>query len=137
MNTREILAAQLATLADPQKKSKLAWLLESPADRYDLVLEPYVDTGVRDEEGVPTEYEDPAVHVNVYVQGKQHGNTTAGMTLSADEAPGVARAVVAAADRAAVSALREVGDQVARFMAVVQQLRNQQSRIQALRQEQP
>lgn len=111
----------------------LAYMLQYPAIWYDLRLTPWVDHGVRDEEGVPTEFEPPTVQITIGVYPREGGECACSQTIPASEVPALASAVQDQIEAECFAQMRFVNQEISRFMEIVSNLQHQNSKLFALR----
>ena len=114
-------------------QGRLATLLVYPELWWDLRLAPWVDHGVRDEEGIPTEFEPPSLQITIGVYPKAGGGCVLSDTIPASEAPILAAAVQDQIGALCFEQMRFVNQEIARFMDIVCNLQHQNSKLYALR----
>ena len=124
---------ELIKQLDPKLQRRLAILLLHPELWWDLRVTPWIDHGVRDEEGVPTEFEPPTVQITIGVYPKEGGDCVLSQTFPATEVPALAATVQDQIEAECFAQMRFVNQEISRFMEIVSNLQHQNSKLFALR----
>lgn len=131
MIDRELVVRQGKALPEGQTRDALEFIhLRFPANRHDLTVRAWVDTGIRDEEGVPTEFEAPLLYLSLSARNRLTGIGHHTSAFLADEIPLLADALRPQVEAAIEEATRVVDAYTDQFSTIVEQLKNQRSKVQ-------
>jgi hypothetical protein len=128
---RQILRDQAEALPN---YSGLLTMLGSLSGRYIVKIRPWVDHGVRDEEGVPTEFHEPEawITVSVHLKGSPDG-CLASRNFPARDVKLLAAMVRDQIDAECLGSIAVMNSEIRRFWGIVNSLRTQASKLQQLR----
>jgi hypothetical protein len=133
LSTAEIKAL-LIEQAEVHPDAGLLFLLGCLSDRHELKLRPWVDHGVRDEEGVPTEFDEPEVWISVSVHLKANLNGCVAIrNFRAHEAKLLAAAVRGDIEAECLSSMAVLNSERRRFGGIIDSLRTQVIKLHQLR----
>lgn len=125
----ELLASQMEQLPWGPARQTLSDLEGYTAGTFDVLAAAWVDLGVRDEEGVPTEFEEPVVYLHLSAKHRPTGTNVLHRTVAAYAVPLLAEALRPQIEAASDRAWEQIGEWCDRFSKILAGLKVQRMRV--------